>query len=115
MKGVNPGKYRHRVRILKPLDTQDAVTGAIARTWSTVVIETSVELSAVPAEVLTGTGREFHAAGTKQAEASARINLRWFPGLDETMCILWDESLYGIISIETDTTARREYRIAVKS
>lgn len=112
--GVNPGKYRHRVEIQEATDDQDEETGTITRTWSTVYLDTDLPLDAVPAEVLTGPGRELHAAGTKLAETTARINLRWFPGLREDMRILWDGKVYDILSIETDSTARREYRLRCK-
>lgn len=100
-------RLRHRVTIQRPVDTQDEYTGDIERSWQTVH-------EAVPAEVLTGPGRELHAAGTKLAETSARINLRWFPGLSHEMRILWDGKVYDIVSIETDATARREYRLHCK-
>lgn len=120
---IRAGKYRHRIEIQHKVETQDENTGVIDHTWQTVTVG-SVLLNAVPAEVLTGPGREVHAAGTKLAETSARINLRWFPGLTEKMRILWDGEfdsddeytgkIYDIISIETDATARREYRLRCK-
>jgi SPP1 family predicted phage head-tail adaptor len=71
-------------------------------------------LENVPAEVLTGPGREFNAADAKQAETTARINLRWFPGLLPDMRIRWEGQRYDILSIETDVTARKEYRLRCK-
>lgn len=68
----------------------------------------------VPAEVLTGPGREFNAADAKQAETTARITLRWFPGLLPTMRIVWEGKAFDILSIETDATARKEYRLRCK-
>ena len=107
-------RLRHRVSIEEPVEVQDQETGAITHTWRTLVVG-GVHMGSVPAEALTGPGREMHAASAKQAESDARINLRWFPGLDETMRILWDGKVYGITSIETDATARREYRLRVKA
>ena len=115
--GTNPGKYRHRIHIQEPVDALDGDSeedGSITRTWSTVYLDSDTPLHAVPAEVLTGPGRELQAAATKLAETTARINFRWFPGLDETMRILWDGKVYDILSIETDSTARREYRLRCK-
>lgn len=114
MRGVNPGKYRHRVGIQEPVDAQDATTGVITRTWATVSLDSDTPLDSVPASVMTGPGRELHAAGTKLAETSARISLRWFAGLTEAMRIVWDGRVFDILSIETDETARREYRLRVK-
>lgn len=112
--GTNPGKYRHRIHIQERIDVPDSETGAVEWTWSTVYLDSDTPLDSVPAEVLTGPGRELHAAGTKLAETTARISFRWFPGLLATMRILWDGKVYDIISIETDATARREYRLRVK-
>lgn len=100
-------RLRHRVTIQRPVDTQDAQTGQITRTWATVQ-------AGLPAEVLTGPGREMHSAGTKLAETAARINTRWFPGLSHEMRLLWDGKVFDIISIETDLTGRREYRLRCK-
>lgn len=112
---INSGKYRHRIHIQEPVDTQDADTGAVERTWETVYIDSNTPLDAVPAQVLTGPGREIHAAGTKLAETTARISFRWFgPNLRHDMRILWDGRVYDIVSIEMDVTARREYRLRVK-
>jgi head-tail adaptor len=114
MRGVNPGRYRHRIHIQEPIDTQDPVDGSIARTWETVYWDSDTPLDDVPCEVLTGPGRELHSADTKLAETTARINVRWFEGLLPTMRILWDGKVYDILSIETDVTARREYRLHCK-
>ena len=107
-------RYRHRVGFKEQVAAQDSETGAIERTWETVYLDSDTPLESVPAEVLTGPGREFNAADTKQAETSARINLRWFPGLLPSWRIEWDGRLYDILSIEVDRTARREYRLRCK-
>ena len=107
---MQPGRLRQRIAIQEQVTAQDPVTGEETHTWQNVVLG-SLELSEVPAEVLTGPGREFRESGTTQAETSARINLRWFPGLLPTWRILWDGRVYNIQSIETDATARREWRL----
>jgi len=104
-------RLRHRVAIQEPQQVQDTVTGEITTTWVDVILDDGTVLDAVPAEVLTGPGRELLAAGAKQAETAARINLRWFPGLMPTMRVLWDGRVYNITSIETDATGRREWRL----
>ncbi len=88
---------------------QDPVSGAPLIEWVTVVLGETLSLDKVPAEVLTGPGREFIESAAKQAETSARIRLRWFSGLKQSWRILWDGNIYNIVSIETDITARREY------
>lgn len=99
-------RLRHRVAIQEKTQTQDPVTGEITVTWANVA-----GLASVPAEVLTGPGREFIESGARQAETTARINMRWFAGLLPVWRILWDGRVYNIMSIETDATARREWRL----
>lgn len=111
---MSSGKYRHRVHIQHKDVDQDPTTGAETYTWETVYLDSDTPLDSVPAEVLTGPGKELRAEGTKYAETSARINIRWFEGLQPDMRILWDGKVFDIISIETDVTARREYRLICK-
>lgn len=100
-------RLRHRVTVQQKVTTQDGNTGAISYVWQDYAVN-------VPAEVLTGPGREFDAADAKQAETTARITMRWFPGLLASMRILWDSRAYDILSMETDATARREWRLRCK-
>lgn len=109
-------RLRHVVKIQHPENSQDPITGEIKTTWQN--IELSPGKPDMPAEVLTGAGREFIAASAKQAEADARINLRWFPYPvpDLYQCrILWEGQIFSIISVETDITARREWRLRCKA
>lgn len=106
-------RYRHRVEIQEKVEEQDS-DGAVSWVWQTLELDSNTPLNAVPAEVLTGPGREPNLADTKLAETTARINLRWFPGLLPTHRIIWDGRTYEIISIETDATARRSYRVRCK-
>jgi SPP1 family predicted phage head-tail adaptor len=103
-------RLRHRVAIQEQVKTQDETTGALSIAWQNVMLG-STELDSVPAEVLTGAGREFIQAGSVQGEIAARINLRWFSGLTQSMRILWDGNVYNIKSIETDLSGRQEYRL----
>lgn len=107
-------RYRHRITFKEKVEVQDSETGALSYDWEPVYLDSDTPLSDVPAEVLTGPGREFNAADAKQAETTARINLRWFPGLLPTWRIEWDGKVYDILSIETDATARRDYRLRCK-
>lgn len=103
-------RLTHRIAIQEATETQDTTTGAVSVSWGNATLG-GVEMSAVPAEVLTGPGREFRESGAEQAETTARINTRWFPGLTSKMRIVWDGKTYNIKSIETDATGRREYRL----
>lgn len=106
-------RLRHRIAFQQLVTEQDS-DGRRTEVWRNVWLDSNTELVNVPAEVLTGPGREFQAAGATQAETSARINLRWFPASEFDMAkwrILWDGRQYGIGSIETDKTGRREWRL----
>lgn len=103
-------RYRHRIEIQQKVELQDSETGEPSHTWETFGI-----YDKVPAEVLTGPGREFQAASTKQAEADYRVNCAWFSGLTQDMRIVWQSAVMDILSIETDATGRREYRLRCKA
>lgn len=107
-------RLRHRVTLQSPVVAQDPVTGEELVTWQTAVDEYGTPLLSVPAEVLTGPGRERFADAVVQAETTARINLRWFPVERLELYrwrILWDGRVFNIGSAETDRTARREWRL----
>jgi SPP1 family predicted phage head-tail adaptor len=97
-------RLRHRVDIQRKTEEFTSYGEGIGYVWTDYLTD-------VPAEVLTGPGREFIAAGTKQSETTARITLRWFDGLLPSMRLLWDGRVFDIQSIETDATARREWRL----
>ena len=103
-------RLRHRVTFEGELLEQDSETGEMARHWE-IAIANDVELYDVPAECLTGAGKESGRDGSKYADSSLRVNLRWFPGLRNEWRIIWQERIYEIIGFETDATDRREYRI----
>lgn len=104
-------RLRHRVAIQEQIETQNSTTGAMSIAWEDVVLDSNTILDNVPAEVLTGAGREIDQAGAIQGEIAARINLRWFPGLTQAMRIVLDTKVFNIKSIETDLTGRQEYRL----
>lgn len=110
-------RLRHRVTFQclgGPQRDEDNVIIPGSGGWQTAVLPDGTPLVDVPAEVLTGPGREWVGAAAPQAEAAARINLRWFP-VDRLEIVrwrlLWDGGIYNITSAETDTTARREWRL----
>ena len=100
-------RKRHVVDVLRQVPVTLPSGEVTGYTWSTLFAN-------LPAEVLTGPGREFNAADAKQTETSARINLDWFPGLLSDMKIVWEGKSFDILSIETDVTARLEYRLRCK-
>ena len=101
-------RLRHRVTVQELVEVQDTTTGAVTREWEDFLTD-------IPAEVLTGPGKEFVQSGATQGEVTARINMRWFSGLTQKMRIVWDTSIFNIVSIETDMTGRQEYRLKCSS
>lgn len=97
-------RYRHRVTIQGPVQVQDSDTGDVSLEWVDVYAD-------VPAEVLTGPGRETTADQTTIAQTDARINFGWLPDVDQTFRVVWQGQRYNILSIEQDRTARREIRL----
>lgn len=104
-------RLRHRVCVQELTEVQDTNTGAITYTWEPAISDDGTVLNGVPAEVLTGAGKEFVQSEAIQGQIAARINMRWFPGLTQKHRIVWDTNIFNITSIETDITARQEYRL----
>lgn len=105
-------------RLIHAVTFQEQVTerdseGRLSVSWQNVWIDSETELRDVPAEVLTGPGREFLQSGQLQADIAARINVPWFPGgIKSSWRILWDGQVFNIHGIpDTDPSGRREYRI----
>jgi head-tail adaptor len=103
---------RHRITFQEQVTFRDS-NGDQVIDWQTVVLGTGEELEDVPAEVLTGPGREFNNSGAVQSDVAARITCRWFPGgIKSSWRILWDDFVFNVGGIpDTDLTGRREYRI----
>jgi SPP1 family predicted phage head-tail adaptor len=102
-------RLTQRVTIEEPVKTQ-AASGEITTAWQTLTAD-------VAAEVLTGIGGEKISAGADQNTIKARINLRYFPATIREMHtyrILWEGGTYNILSVTTDRTARREWRLVVE-
>ncbi len=110
-------RLRHRITFQfngPPLRDDNNVPIPGSGGWQTVVLADGARLEDVPAEVLTGPGRESQGGAATQSETSARINLRWFPANERDMAawrVIWDGRVYDIQSVETDATARREWRL----
>lgn len=106
---MRAGRYRHRITIQSRVETRSPA-GAVLVAWADA-FPAATALGGIPAEVLTGPGRELRAAGAPEGETAARINFRRLPGVDETMRVLWDGFVFNIRSVEFDATARRETRL----
>lgn len=103
-------RLRHRVEFQERVEIVSTAGESQGFEWRTADDDGTL-LDSVPAEVLTGPGREFVAGDAKQSETTARICVRWFPGLLPTWRVLWESRYFDIQSIELDVTGRREYRL----
>lgn len=107
-------RLRHRIDF-QVQDVDRDSEGVETLTWIDAVTEDGVIMTEVPAEVLTGPGREGIRSGQKQSDVAARITCRWFPGLRSSWRIVWDDQIYDIESWDLDRTGRREYRIVCRT
>ena len=103
------GRYRQRIVIKDRVETRGSA-GEVIVTWVDA-FPAATALGGIPAEVLTGQGRELRAAGAPEAETAARINFRHLPGVKQTQRVEWDGFVFNIRSIEFDATARSEIRL----
>lgn len=110
---MRSGNLRHRITFQHKTQVRSGET--LSHQWRPAVSDDGQTMANIPAEVLTGPGRELTAAGATHAEVAARINLRWFPGLKAAWRILHDGSIYDITATSTDRTGRREWRLVCKT
>ena len=103
---MKAGILRHRITLQSLTTTQDPVTGETTPTWTDFAAD-------VPAEVVPLSGREFLSAAATQAEVSARMTIRYQPGVLPTMRVLFDGAIYNIAAVLPDPTARRHITLMV--
>lgn len=96
------GRLRHRVNIESPVDTQDATTGEIVRTWTALH-------SKVPARIEHLSVREFLQSKADQSEIAARITIRYRAGLTADMRILHGSTVYNPAGFLADNKSGQEY------
>lgn len=106
-------RLRHAITFQEQVTTRDG-NGVQVTTWVNAKLPDKQELVDVPAEVLTGPGREFLQSGQMQSDVAARITCRWFPGgIKSSWRVLWDGQTFNVKGVpDTDATGRREYRFA---
>jgi len=75
---VQSGKLRHRISIERPIDTQDASTGALIISWLPFAVRIS-------AEVLPDRAQEYFTAQQLQSSTNAMIRIRYLDGVIPTM------------------------------
>ncbi|PMV79621.1 MULTISPECIES: phage head closure protein [unclassified Pseudomonas] len=99
---MRAGKLRNRITIESPVYVQDPATGEMVRTW--------VEAWAkVPSSIEPLSAREFITAAAEQSKVSARIVIRYRPGVNATMRILHRDKIYVIEGVLADRESGLEY------
>lgn len=78
---LNSADLRHVINIQQKTQTQNATTGAITETWTT--LHSNIRASIKPVSV-----RDFIQSRAEQSEISVRIQVPYIPGLDSTMRIV---------------------------
>lgn len=68
-----------------------------------------------PAEVVPLSGRDFIQSATLNSQITARVTIRWRPDVSNTMRILFDGTMYSIIAVLPDATARRWLTLMVRA
>lgn len=87
---MQAGKLRHRVQIQQKTAGRDPVTGEVNEAiWSS--------FAEVWAAFTPLSSREFIAARAAQSEATARVVIRYRPGVLPTMRILYRGDIYTIV------------------
>ena len=98
---MRAGKLRHRITLQHKAQGQDPNTGAMIDTWVTVAtVWAGIEYLSV---------REFIAARTGQVEITARITIRYRPGIDATMRVMHGDQVFNIHGALPDNHSGREY------
>ena len=102
IKPLTAGALRHRVAIDRLNTAQDETTGEMVASW--------VEVAAsVPASIKPISGREFIQAAKVDSRVTARITIRYRPGMKATMRVRHGETIYTIIAILPDPLSGKEW------
>lgn len=101
------GKYRHRVALRVVEHVRDPLGGDKEK-WT-------IWRDNVPAEVVPLSGREFTAASAEHGQVTARVEIPYLPGVDDTMQMRFDGVDYEIRAVLPDATARGHITLMVDS
>lgn len=101
MSGVASGKLEHRVQLQRPTNAQNASTGEMQTTWSTV--------ASLWADMNFQSVREFVAAGAEQSEVRGYAQLRYRSDVDATWRLLHRGKWYAILGVMPDNESGVEH------
>ena len=96
------GIFRHRISIERPVEIQDALTGALELEWKTVY-------SDVPAAVEPLSVREFLAAQQMQSDVTVRVVIRYLTGLTANMRIRFGARILNPAGFLSDKDSGVDY------
>lgn len=103
---MKAGKLRHRITIQR---RQQVIAANGDREWAWVDVHASV-----PADFVSGPGREFLAAESIRAETAGRFEVRYLSGITAEMRVVWDGMVWSIKAPPiVDHTARRAMTLLV--
>ena len=100
-------RLRHRVTIEQVTETRDE-WGGVEAAWGALH-------SAVPAEIVPLSGREFIAAQAAQAGITARMTIRYVAGITPKMRVVHGADIYNIEAVLPDPTLRRHLTLMVST
>jgi len=98
---IKAGVLRHRIDIEQLTITQDS-SGDAVRSWSALH-------SSVPASIEPLSARDFIAASAVQSQIVARITIRYRSGLNASMRLNHNGTIYNISGILPDKDSGLEY------
>ena len=88
---MNPGELRHRIKLQK-LETRVNENGFEEEMW--------IDHKEVWASIKNLHGREYFEAAAVQKENTVKFTIRYLPGLDTSMKLLFKDKHYNITSID---------------
>lgn len=100
--GLAAGRLRERISIRRMTNVATG-KGGYVREWKPLT-----GMTAVPAEVLSQSGREAVIANTLQGIATYKITIRWREGIEAADQILWRGLELNILAPPADPTGRRQ-------
>jgi SPP1 family predicted phage head-tail adaptor len=99
---MDAGKFRQRITIQSRSTTQDSETGEILVTWTNLHYR-------IPASVEPLSVKEFLQSQAEQTQVTARMTIRYRPGLDSSMRILYRDKIYNPAGFLADKNSGIEY------
>lgn len=99
---VEAGSLHHRIDIMRRVDVQNIADGEMTVQLQPFALNVAARVTPLSA-------RELIAAQAVNSEVTARIKIRYRPGLDASMCILHRGLTYNIAGVLPDPDSGLEY------